>query len=102
MCSELPFISDSPDAAAMKAATSTHAHLASHWPAHGVELRKLIKGLFNWMGNSQREVTLLCGGAGYVLSSVINHQQSGNSIRQVLAHYYNTTEIKCSFFITLT
>lgn len=83
MCSELPFISDSPDAAAMKAATSTHAHLASHWPAHGVELRKLMRGLFSWMkGGAHRDVTLLCGGAGYVLSSVLN-QQGGNSIRQV-------------------
>jgi hypothetical protein len=53
-----------------------------------------MRGLFTWKGNKNREVTLLSGGVGYVLTSVLN-QKGGGSIRQYISPSISDAVERC-------
>ena len=58
--------------------------MANHWPAHGSELRRLLHALFTWKTRQNgREVTLLSGGVGFRLETLVQHIDHGD-IRQIV------------------
>jgi hypothetical protein len=101
VCSEIPFVGDTPEVALKNADKPGLEFLKDHWVYSSAELIKLLETAFDWKaaGAGKREVVFIGGDIHVGVDSTIKDSKTGLTVRHLTAT--PITNHVCKFFPAL-